>query len=90
MERDRLEASTVAVQSARVEGVTRIHGSRKEEAFILEQGAQEKLLRRDHSVEALLRVFQEGKENRAFQVESTVCADRGGKKQHVVVRKHNS
>lgn len=57
MERDRLEVKVIAVRSARVEGVTRIHGSREEEAFILERGAQASLLRGDHSVEALLRVF---------------------------------
>ena len=90
MEGDRLEARVVTVQRVRVEGVTRIQRSRKEEAFILGWGVQARLLRDDYSVEALLRVFQEGKENRAFQVESTVCANRGGKKQHVVVRKHNS
>lgn len=57
MERDKLEVKVIAVRSARVEGVTRIHGSREEEAFILERGAQARLLRGDHSVEALLRVF---------------------------------
>lgn len=41
-------------------------------------GCSARLLRGDHSVEAI-RVFQEGKENRAFQAESTVYANRGGK-----------
>ena len=61
----------------------------QEEAFILEWDAQARLLTGDHSVEALFRVFQEGKGARAFQVEITECANRGGKKQHVVFGKHN-
>lgn len=74
MERDRREARVTAVQRASVEGVTRIHGS----GCYPGVGCSARLLRGDHSVEAI-RVFQEGKENRAFQAQSTVYANRGGK-----------